>query len=107
MRAIIRVDLSVTQEPNGRYSGDSCKLTGRSWPRANWLRRHADGGEPYSRRNARLKAVSAHKAFAALPPDKAKILEQDLIDLMNKMNRAAPASLVVPSEYLEIVVTRR
>jgi hypothetical protein len=33
MRAIIRVDLSVAQEPNGRYSdSDSCKLTGRSWP---------------------------------------------------------------------------
>jgi ubiquinone/menaquinone biosynthesis C-methylase UbiE len=48
-----------------------------------------------------------HKAFAALPADKAKLLEQDLIDLMNKMNRAGPASLVVPSEYLEIVVTRR
>ena len=48
-----------------------------------------------------------HKAFAALPADKAKNLERDLIDLLNKMNRAGPASLVVPSEYLEIVVTRR
>jgi SAM-dependent methyltransferase len=48
-----------------------------------------------------------HKAFAALPTDKAKTLEQDLTDLLNRMNRAGPASLVVPSEYLEIVVTRR
>jgi ubiquinone/menaquinone biosynthesis C-methylase UbiE len=47
-----------------------------------------------------------HKAFAALPTDKAKTLERDLIDLLNRMNRAGPASLVVPSEYLEIVVTR-
>jgi hypothetical protein len=30
------VDLSVAQEPNGRYSdSDSCKLTGRSWPTAD------------------------------------------------------------------------
>jgi len=48
-----------------------------------------------------------HKAFSALPVDKAKNLEQDLIDLLHKMNRAGPASLVVPKEYLEIVVTRR
>jgi ubiquinone/menaquinone biosynthesis C-methylase UbiE len=48
-----------------------------------------------------------HKAFAALPNDKALALERDLIDLLNRMNRAGAASLVVPSEYLEIVVTRR
>lgn len=48
-----------------------------------------------------------HKAFAALPADKTKLLEQDLIDLMHKMNRAGSDSLVVPSDYLEIVVTRR
>ena len=47
-----------------------------------------------------------HKAFAALSADKAKALEQDLTDLLNKLNRAGPGSLVVPSEYLEIVVTR-
>ncbi len=48
-----------------------------------------------------------HKAFAALPNDKALALERDLIDLLNRMNRAGAASLVVPSEYLEIVVSRR
>ncbi|MGK6309873.1 class I SAM-dependent methyltransferase [Variovorax sp. DT-64] len=47
------------------------------------------------------------KAFAALPPEKAAALEQDLVELMNRLNRAGPDSLVVPSEYLEIVVTRR
>ncbi|MEQ1683346.1 MAG: class I SAM-dependent methyltransferase [Burkholderiaceae bacterium] len=48
-----------------------------------------------------------HKAFLALPPDKAAALESDLTDLLNRLNRAGPGTLVVPSEYLEIVVTRR
>jgi len=48
-----------------------------------------------------------HKAFAALPSDKAAALESDLTDLLNSMNTAGAASLVVPSEYLEIVITRR
>jgi hypothetical protein len=48
-----------------------------------------------------------HKAFAALPPEKAAALEGDLADLLNGMNRAGAGSLVVPSEYLEIVVSRR
>ena len=47
-----------------------------------------------------------HKAFAALPADKAAALEQDLTELLNQLNVAGAASLVVPSEYLEIVVTR-
>ena len=48
-----------------------------------------------------------HKAFAALPADKALALEQDLRELLNGMNRGGAGSLVVPGEYLEIVVTRR
>jgi len=48
-----------------------------------------------------------HRAFAALPPDGATALENDLTELLNRMNRAAPASLVVPSEYLEVVISRR
>ncbi|MGO4392326.1 class I SAM-dependent methyltransferase [Variovorax sp. M-6] len=48
-----------------------------------------------------------HKAFAALPPDGAAALERDLRDLLNRLNRAGPRSLVVPSEYLEVVVARR
>ncbi|MGZ5132885.1 MAG: class I SAM-dependent methyltransferase [Caldimonas sp.] len=48
-----------------------------------------------------------HKAFAALPADKAAALEHDLTELLNTMNRAGPGTLVVPSEYLEVVVTRR
>jgi SAM-dependent methyltransferase len=47
-----------------------------------------------------------HKVFAALPPDKAAGLQADLAELLESLNRAGPASLVVPSEYLEVVVTR-
>ena len=48
-----------------------------------------------------------HKAFAALPADKARALDGDLTDLLNSMNLAGSGSLVVPSEYLEVVITRR
>jgi SAM-dependent methyltransferase len=48
-----------------------------------------------------------HKAFAALPSDKASLLEHDLTALLNGLNRASAGSLIVPSEYLEIVITRR
>jgi ubiquinone/menaquinone biosynthesis C-methylase UbiE len=48
-----------------------------------------------------------HKAFAALPPEKGAALERDLTDLLNSLNLAGAASLVVPGEYLEIVITRR
>ncbi|WP_271407598.1 class I SAM-dependent methyltransferase [Pseudomonas sp. Q1-7] len=48
-----------------------------------------------------------HKAFAALPADGAYALEQDLTELLERYNRAGPDSLIVPSEYLEVVITRR
>jgi hypothetical protein len=31
---------------------------------------------------------------------------EDLTDVLNSQNRAAAASLVVPSEYLEVAITR-
>lgn len=48
-----------------------------------------------------------HKAFAALPAEGAMALERDLVELLNRMNRAGSASLVVPSEYLEVIIHRR
>lgn len=48
-----------------------------------------------------------HKAFAALSQDDAAALERDLIELLNGLNRGGPASLVVPGEYLEVIVTQR
>ncbi len=48
-----------------------------------------------------------HKAFAALNPEQAGKLEHDLLELLRSANEAGPHSLVVPSEYLEIVAERR
>jgi ubiquinone/menaquinone biosynthesis C-methylase UbiE len=48
-----------------------------------------------------------HKAFGALPSDSQVALERDMIALLDSLNGAGPGSLVVPSEYVEIVVTRR
>jgi ubiquinone/menaquinone biosynthesis C-methylase UbiE len=48
-----------------------------------------------------------HKAFAALPAEQGETLEKELVELLDGLNSAGPGSLVVPSEYLEIVVTRR
>jgi ubiquinone/menaquinone biosynthesis C-methylase UbiE len=48
-----------------------------------------------------------HKAFAALPAERASGLERDITDLLDGLNRGGARSLVVPSEYLEIVITRR
>lgn len=47
-----------------------------------------------------------NKAFAAQSPEKADALAAELAELLNSLNRAGPGSLVVPSEYLEVVVTR-
>jgi len=46
-----------------------------------------------------------HKAFLALPDDGAAALKQDLIELLER-NNTAVGSLLIPSEYLEVVVTR-
>jgi SAM-dependent methyltransferase len=47
------------------------------------------------------------RAFASLPPEGAAALERDLLDLLERSNRGGRSSLVIPSEYLEVVVTRR
>ena len=48
-----------------------------------------------------------HKAFATLSAEQGAALERDLTELIDRLNRAGPGSLVVPSEYLEVVATRR
>jgi len=47
-----------------------------------------------------------HKAFGALDAAGAASLERAITALLEELNVAGPDSLVVPSEYLEIVVTR-
>ena len=48
-----------------------------------------------------------HKAFAALDTRGKQALESDLVALLEQLNTAGAESLVVPSEYLEAVVTKR
>jgi SAM-dependent methyltransferase len=47
------------------------------------------------------------KAFEALPAQSQAALAADLIALVGQFNRSGDNSMVVPSAYLEIVVTRR
>ncbi len=47
------------------------------------------------------------KTFAALDASGQSALAQDLVALVGEFNRAHDGSMVVPSEYLEIVITRR
>ena len=47
------------------------------------------------------------KAFAALDAAKQEQLHNDLHALIVRMNRATNGGMVVPSEYLEIVITKR
>jgi hypothetical protein len=46
------------------------------------------------------------KAFAAIDPEARDALEADLYGLLDKFNVAQDGTLVVPSEYLEVVVTK-
>jgi hypothetical protein len=46
-----------------------------------------------------------HKAFAGLDPAGRDRLERDIVALLEEFNTAGSRSLVVPGEYLEIVVT--
>ena len=48
-----------------------------------------------------------HKAFAALDAAGQDALAKDIATLLNRHNTAGPASLVVPSEYLEAVIERK
>ena len=48
-----------------------------------------------------------HKAFAALEPARQAALEGDMMELMGRLNRSGDRTLVVPSDYLEVVITTR
>jgi SAM-dependent methyltransferase len=47
------------------------------------------------------------KTFAALPPEAQSALASDLLALVYRFNQADDGTMVTPSEYLEVVVTRR
>jgi len=46
------------------------------------------------------------KAFGALDAEKQAALAGDLTELMTRLNRSGDGTLVLPSEYAEVVVTR-
>jgi ubiquinone/menaquinone biosynthesis C-methylase UbiE len=47
------------------------------------------------------------KAFAALDEDKRKSLAADLQALIGRLNRAQDGTMVVPGEYLEVVIVKK
>jgi hypothetical protein len=47
------------------------------------------------------------KAFAALDTTKQDGLQHDLLALIGTMNRSGDGTMVLPSEYLEVVVSKR
>ena len=47
------------------------------------------------------------KAFAAIDPKAREALEADLYALLDEFNVAEDGTLVVPSEYLEVVITKK
>lgn len=47
------------------------------------------------------------KAFAALEPDGQAALHNDLLALIARHNRSGDGTMVVPAQYLEVVITRR
>ncbi len=48
-----------------------------------------------------------HKAFAALPADGQARLERDLLELIASFNTSGDTTMVVPSEYAEVVIVPR
>ncbi len=48
-----------------------------------------------------------NKTFAALDADKQVAFTRDLLALMDSRNRSGDITLVLPSEYLEVVITRK
>ena len=47
------------------------------------------------------------KTFEAVGPDGRAALEADLLALIERFNRADDGTMVVPSEYLEVVIVKR
>ncbi|GEP02996.1 class I SAM-dependent methyltransferase [Methylobacterium oxalidis] len=48
-----------------------------------------------------------NRAFAALDGERQASLEADILDLLTRSNRGGSETLIVPSAYLEVVVTKR
>lgn len=120
----------------GSFIGELFKVLGRYLPPAAGLRSPALWGteerlkELFSEAEASIQATPrifnfryrspAHwmevfrtfygpvnRAFLALDTPRQDELERDILNLLARFDRGGPGGLVVPSEYLEVVVTRR
>ena len=47
------------------------------------------------------------ETFLALDPARRENLVGELVDLIDRFNRSGDGTLMVPSDYLEVVMTRR
>ena len=47
-----------------------------------------------------------HKAFEALDAQRGEALARDILNLIEAFNKAKDGTMLVPSEYLEIVIWR-
>jgi ubiquinone/menaquinone biosynthesis C-methylase UbiE len=120
----------------GSFIGELFKVLGRYLPPAAGLRSPALWGteerlkELFSEAEASIQATPrifnfryrspAHwmevfrtfygpvnRAFLALDTPRQDELERDILNLLSRFDRGGAGGLVVPSEYLEVVVTRR
>jgi hypothetical protein len=48
-----------------------------------------------------------HKAFAGLPAEAQRQLERDLLYLIDDFNSSGDSTVVVPSEYVEVVIVKK
>ncbi len=48
-----------------------------------------------------------HKAFLALPGERGQALEREIGALLSELDVGQGRGLVVPAEYLEVVITKR
>ena len=46
------------------------------------------------------------KTFAGLPPDAQEALPEDLVRLAAEFNRSGDNTMVIPGEYLEVIIVR-
>jgi len=46
------------------------------------------------------------KTFAGLPPDAQEALREDLLCLAAEFNRSGDSTMVIPGEYLEVIIVR-
>ncbi|KUO55261.1 MAG: SAM-dependent methyltransferase [Alphaproteobacteria bacterium BRH_c36] len=48
-----------------------------------------------------------HRAFASLDATRQAVMQAEILELLESSNRGAKGNLIVPSEYLEVVITKR